>query len=383
MAKDYYTVLGIPKNASQEEIKKAYRELAMKFHPDRNKDKGAEEKFKEINEAYAVLSNDEKRKQYDTYGPDQFNQRYTEQDIFKDFNFKDIFRSMGFDFNMDFNENPDDIFDTLFGFSNQTKRHGAGSDKLISITIDLRQATQTITQKINITHNVKCDACKGNGIEPGSRVITCNVCKGRGQVNNVQRTPFGIIQTITTCPNCRGAGKIYESLCKKCKGTGKIKKSDIIDVKIPKGVEDGMRLRLKGEGEYGNRSTGDLYLDIHVQKDREFIRNGDDILYNLKIPFYIAILGGVVNAKTLYGAEQINIHPGMQDNEKIILKNRGMPHFNTNNYGNEIVNISIDIPKQINEEERNLIEKFQNMNKNNNDSDYKDSDQKKKKFGIF
>jgi len=375
MPNDYYTILGVPKDASADQIKKAYRELAMKYHPDRNKDKNAEEKFKEINEAYAVLSNDQKREQYNAYGPEEFNQKYDEQEIFRNFDFKDIFKSMGFDFNISDNEQPDDIFDTLFGFSNNNQKHNI--NKQVSITISLKQATQTINQKINIMHTVKCNACNGNGIEPGSKVINCNLCKGKGQVNNVQRTPFGIIQAITTCPNCRGAGKTYESICKICKGSGKTRKADTIEIQIPKGVEDEMKLRLKNEGDYENHSAGDLYLEIHIQKDKEFIRKNNDILYNLKIPFYTAILGGKINVKTLYGIEEMNISQGLQDNAKLILKNKGMPYFNTNSYGNEIVNINIDIPKHINEEEKELISKFRELHNKT------DSDQKKKKYGFF
>ncbi len=375
MSNDYYTILGIPKDASADQIKKAYRELAMKYHPDRNKDKNAEEKFKEINEAYAVLSDNQKREQYNAYGPEEFNQKYNEQDIFRNFDFKDIFKSMGFDFNISDNEQPDDIFDTLFGFSNNNQTHN--NNKQISITISLKQATQTINQKINIMHAVKCSACNGKGIEPGSKIITCNVCKGRGQVNTVQRTPFGIIQAITTCPTCRGAGKTYESICKICKGAGKNRKADTIEIQIPKGVEDEMKLRIKNEGDYENQNAGDLYLEIHIQKDKEFIRKNNDILYNIKIPFYTSILGGKVNVKTLYGIEQMNISPGTQDNAKLILKNKGMPHFNSNTYGNEIVHINIDIPKHINEEEKELISKFRDLN------DKTDSDQKKKKYGFF
>lgn len=377
MPNDYYSILGVPKDASADQIKKAYRELAMKYHPDRNKDKNAEEKFKEINEAYAVLSNDQKREQYNAYGPEEFNQKYNEQEIFRNFDFKDIFKSMGFDFNISENEQPDDIFDTLFGFSNNNQRRSRNSNKQVSVTISLKQATQTINQKINVMHTVKCNSCNGKGIEPGSKVITCNLCKGKGQVNNVQRTPFGIIQAITTCPSCRGAGKKYESICKICKGSGKNRKADTIEIQIPKGVEDEMKLRVKNEGDYENQSAGDLYLEIHIQKDKEFIRKDNDVLYNLKIPFYTAILGGKVNVKTLYGIEQMTIAPGTQDNAKITLKNKGMPQFNSNNYGNEIISISIDIPKHINEEEKELISKFSDLNSKT------DSDQKKKKYGFF
>ncbi len=373
MAKDYYEILGIPKNASFDEIKKAYRQLAMKYHPDKNKDKDAEEKFKEINAAYAVLGNEQKRKQYDTFGPDQFSQKYTEQDIFKGFDFGDIFRSMGFDINIDFNESPNNIFDDLFGFSNQQQRRVV-SDKLIGVTIDLKDAIQTTNKKIEVTHLVKCDACNGNGIEKGSKVITCDVCKGRGQVKNVQRTPFGIMQTITTCQKCRGNGRIYEQLCKKCNGGGRIKKQETIDVKIPKGVEDGMRLRLVGEGDYAQHNAGDLYIDIHIPKDKEFERNNSNIYFNLKVPFYIAILGGKINVKTLYGNEETIIKKGMQNNEKIILKNKGMPKFNSNSYGDQIINIDIDIPKNLSSEEIALIEKFQDIYDNGN---------KKFKFKIF
>ena len=389
MPKDYYDVLGVPKNASGEDIKKAYRQLAMKYHPDKNKDKDAEEKFKEINEAYAVLSDEQKRKQYDMFGPEQFSQKYNEQDIFRGFDFKDIFRSMGFDFDVDFNESPNDLFDDLFGFSGgqrgRQSSNSGGSDKLIQVTIDLKQATKDTIQKISITHFVKCDACKGSGVEPGSKVITCDVCKGYGQIKNVQRTPFGIMQTITSCPKCRGSGKIYEQLCRKCSGSGRNKKQDTIDVKIPKGVEDGMRLRLAGEGDYSQHRSGDLYIDVHIPKDKEFIRKGEDIYYDLEVPFYIAILGGKVTARTLYGEEEVLIKKGIQDNEKIILRGKGMPKFNSNSYGDQIMHIKIKIPKTLVGEELKLIERFQQIQEtaHSHDKDDMDKEDKRKRFGIF
>ncbi|MCL4381050.1 MAG: molecular chaperone DnaJ [Candidatus Marsarchaeota archaeon] len=385
MPKDYYDVLGVPKGASGDDIKKAYRQLAMKYHPDKNKDKDAEEKFKEINAAYAVLSDEQKRKQYDMFGPEQFNQKYSEQDIFRGFDFKDIFRSMGFDFDIDFNETPNDIFDDLFGFSSgHSRRQAEGADKLLQITIDLKQATQDTTKKISVTHFAKCDACRGSGVEPGSKVITCDVCKGHGQIKNVQRTPFGIMQTITSCPKCRGGGKIYEQLCRKCSGSGRIKKQDTIDVKIPKGVEDGMRLRLAGEGDYSQHRVGDIYIDVHIPKDREFSRKGSDIYYNLDIPFYIAILGGRMTAKTLYGDEEVIIKKGTQDNERIVLKGKGMPKFGSGSYGDQIISIGIKIPRALTGEESALIERFQQIHgtaRGNENGD--DKEDKKRRFGIF
>ncbi|MEM3227512.1 MAG: molecular chaperone DnaJ [Candidatus Micrarchaeaceae archaeon] len=369
MAKDYYEILHVRKDASPEEIKAAYRELALKYHPDRNKSPNAEETFKEINEAYAVLSDPEKRRQYDAYGPEGFNQRFSEQDIFRGFDIEEVFKNFGFDFG-----DTDEIFSSFFGFpqQNRRRRQQRGSDILAKMSISLEEAAKGAEKEVSIRHIVACEKCGGTGMEPGSKLLRCDRCNGTGQIRTTRRTPFGVMQTITTCDKCGGSGKIIEVPCKECRGRGYVQKESKISVKIPKGVENGTRLRLEGMGDFGRDGAGDLYIDISIQEDNRFRREGDNIRYSLQLPFYTAMLGGTVEVPTLYGMEEINIESGTQNGDKIILKGKGMPHFKGQGYGNEIVDITITVPRHITKEQREALEKFRS------------EDQSRKKFfGVF
>ncbi|MCL5404442.1 MAG: molecular chaperone DnaJ [Candidatus Marsarchaeota archaeon] len=375
MAKDYYDILGVKKNASGDEIKQAYRKLAMQYHPDRNKSPDAEEKFKEINEAYAVLSDPEKRKQYDTFGPEQFNRRYTEEDIFRGFDFQDIFRNMGFDVGgaggFSGFGNIDDIFDSLF---NTGSRGGSrGNDILAKVSISLEDAVRGATKQILVRHITACDRCNGTGAEPGSSMVQCPTCRGHGQVTATRRTPFGVMQTITTCPTCNGTGKIPEKKCKKCSGTGRIQKEEHIDVSIPRGVDSGTRLRLKGMGDYGDSHRGDLYIDIEVKSDPRFKREGDNLATAVRIPFYTAILGGKVEVPTLSGSKEITVSPGTQNGDTIILKGEGVPRFNRSGSGDEIIRIAIDMPKRLTQEQEEILRRYM-------ETEGKDSQDKRKRF---
>lgn len=368
MAKDYYEVLGISKSASADQIKSAYRELALKFHPDKNKDKGAEEKFKEINEAYAVLSDAEKRKQYDAYGPEQFNQQYSQEDIFRNFDFESVFKNMGFDTG---SFGGDDFFESMFGFN--PNRGAVGNDILARMQISLKEAAHGTKESLSVRHIKLCDRCKGNGAEPSTRIIKCPTCNGTGQARTTTRTPFGVIQTIGVCPTCRGRGKTYEKACKKCNGSGVVHADDKVEVVIPKGVSTGTRLRLAGMGDYGNGEPGDLYIDIQVKDDRTFKRIGDDLHTEISIPLHVALLGGEVSAPTIEGERKIKIEEGTQNNSKLTLKNEGMPHFRGSGKGDEIVNITVDIPKKLTNEQKEIVKKLANL----------DDDSKKRKFGLF
>ncbi len=376
MAKDFYDILGLKKGASADEIKQAYRKLALQYHPDRNKTKEAEEKFKEINEAYAVLSDPEKRKQYDAYGPEQFNQRYSEEDIFRGFDFQNIFRNMGFDVGQQgFSGfgSIDDIFDNLFNNRDSQYDQGTrGSDILAKVSVSLSEAVNGASKTINVRHIAQCDRCNGTGAEPDSKVVTCQKCNGRGQVVATRRTPFGVMQTITTCPNCGGAGKIPEKKCRKCGGTGRIQKDERVEIEIPKGVDTGTRLRLRGLGDYGSSRRGDLYVDIEVEPDPRFKRNGDNLVTNLHIPFYVAILGGNAVVPTIDGEETIRINPGTQSGDTVVIKGRGIPRFNRSGIGDEIIRINVDIPKKLTKEQEELISSFAEL-------DGSDAKQDKKK----
>ncbi len=376
MARDYYDVLGVKKDASAEEIKAAYRKLAMQFHPDRNKSPDAEEKFKEINEAYAVLSDQEKRGQYDAYGPDQFNRKYTEEDIFKGFDFQDIFRNMGFDVGNTGFGSVDDLFDNLFNQGQRQSQGTRGNDILAKLRISLIDAHEGVTRQVLVRHIAVCDRCNGTGAEPGSKVIACPTCKGRGQVAITRRTPFGVMQTITICPACGGSGRIPEKKCRKCNGTGSIQKEDKIDISIPKGVDTGTRLRLKGMGDYGSSRPGDLYVDVEVEQDPRFKRKGDDIAASIHVPFYVAILGGTAEAPTLKGTETVSVGPGTQSGDFITIRGGGMPRFNRSGIGDEIIKVYVDIPKKLNAEQSDLIKRFMETDGANPDAD----SAKKKRF---
>ncbi len=367
---DFYKILGLEKGASADDVKKAYRKLALKYHPDVNKTKEAEEKFKEINEAYAVLSDEKKRQQYDTYGHENFNQRYTQDDIFRDFDFEQVFRDFGINFGG--GGFGGSVFDDIFGTQNQSSRGDVGSDILTHASITLEEAYMGIDKKVRLKHVIACSICKGSGAEPGSNIVTCKTCNGNGQVRATQRTIFGIMQTVTVCPRCNGSGKSVEKPCSNCRGNGKVVTENTIDISIPKGIENGTQLRVKGMGDYGRNRIGDLYVEVSIQKNKQFQRDGDDLMCDTNIPFYTAIIGGRISIDTLNGKKEVNIRAGTQNGDTLVLDGQGMPHFKSNNhYGDLIVNIKIDIPTSITKEQHEIISKFEEL------------DKKKKKFGIF
>ena len=272
--RDYYEILGIKKNSSKSEIKKAYRKLALKYHPDKNPSKEAEEKFKEISEAYAVLYDDEKRQLYDQYGHAGIDQRYSSDDIFRGADFSDIFRSMGIDFDFGFGVN--DIFERFFGqrtgYKSRSSQRIRGADLRYDIEISLEDAYRGFETTIRIPRNETCVDCKGTGAKNGTSIKKCTNCNGSGQIQSSRRTNFGIFTQVTACNKCNGQGTIIEKTCPECKGRGIIQNTRDIELKIPKGVDDGSQLRLPGEGEAGNAGNGDLYIVIHVKKHIKFKR---------------------------------------------------------------------------------------------------------------
>ncbi len=369
MADDYYEILGVPKDAPTDRIKEAYRNLALKYHPDRNKDKNAEETFKKINAAYAVLGDVEKRRQYDMFGAEQFGQRYSQEDIFRNFDFDRVFKDLGFNFGFD----EQDIA-SMFGFNQGTGRGGEyGNDILARVSVTLLEAAHSTKKTLRVRHVKPCDRCKGQGNEPGTGAHKCDRCNGAGQVRETQRTPFGMIQTIGVCPKCRGTGKMFESICKKCNGRAYIQVEDDVEVTIPKGVETGARLRLKNMGDYGRDGAGDLYIDIEVQRDRTFRRDGENIAVDVKIPLAVALLGGTIQVPTLNGKKSMDIEEGTQNNAKVVIKGEGMPRFQGSGTGDEVANIIVDIPKHLTKEQKELVRKFAGH----------DDDSKGKFGGIF
>ncbi len=358
MGKDYYEILGVEKTATKEEIKKAYKKLAKKYHPDINKEKGAADKFKEINEAAAVLGDDQKREQYDRYGKtaDQF------QGGFQGFDFSDIFSGMGgggssFDF--------DSIFDSFFGggFSGRKRRRGPrrGADLRYDIEITLEEAAEGTNKDIVIPRLERCDKCDGSGAENPSDIETCPDCNGRGVVQRTQRTPFGLFSTTTSCQKCRGQGKYIKNECKVCDGTGVVRKTRKIKVKIPAGSETGTNLRVTGEGEAGEKGapTGDLYVIIHVKEDDKFERHGDDIYTKVELPFTIAALGGEIEVPTLKGKAKLKIPPGTQSNTVFRMRGKGIPHLHGSGIGDEHVEVIISVPKRLTKKQKDLLVEFE------------------------
>ncbi len=374
MTDDYYKALGVERSASQDEIKRAYRNLAMRLHPDKNKEHGAEEKFKHINEAYAVLSDPEKRRQYDTYGPEGFSQRYSQEDIFRNFNIDEILRNMGFSFG-GLGGDEDDLFSSMFNVSGMRAGRAVGSDRLEQVRVTLKEAATGVDRNLRVRHIKPCSRCNGSGAEKGGKLTKCQKCEGSGQLRVTRRTPFGVMQTVTVCSQCGGRGRLYDKPCKACGGTARENADERVSLSIPKGASTGTRLRLRGMGDYGQEGTGDLYIDVIVEDDPEFIRDGSSIHAQLHIPFYTAILGGEVQAPTLYGPESVAIEKGTQNLSRLVLRGKGMPHFNSSGYGDQIMTVIVDVPKRISAEQEELIKKF---------GEGEGGDQhRKRKFGVF
>ncbi|KAA0259056.1 molecular chaperone DnaJ [Deferribacter autotrophicus] len=348
MAKDYYEILGVHRNATEIEIKKAYRKLALKYHPDRNPgDKEAEEKFREITEAYQVLIDPQKRAQYDQFGR-----------VFDDVGGAQDFSSTIFD---DFF---DDIFEGFFGFSRggrRRERPTRGSDIETDIEIEFEEAVFGVSKKITIEKEDLCPRCDGSGAEPGGKQ-TCPTCHGKGQF--VQRQGFFTVST--TCPTCHGSGQIIRETCKECRGRGFKYSKKTIEVKIPPGIDAGMTLRVSGEGNSGRYGgpSGDLFVNIRVRPHKYFKRKGNDIYLELPIPFTDAILGTTVSIPTLKGEKTLEIKPGTQPGDRIVLKGYGVPEVKGYGIGNMYVNIRVVLPKKLSKEERKLINEFKKVSGN-------------------
>lgn len=358
--KDYYEVLGVSRDAPKGTIKKAYRKLAMKHHPDRNKEPGAEEKFKEISEAYGVLSDDEKRRQYDTFGHAGIDGRYTQEDIFRNINFDDIFGDLGFG---GFNS----IFNMFFGGMRTTRRAGPrrGADLRTDIEITLEEAHKGIKTNVSFPRLERCEACQGSGAKPGTSPRTCPTCNGSGQMSYSKRTPFGQFTSVTTCKDCRGEGTVIETPCSDCRGRGLAQKAKKIAVKIPPGVDTGSRLRVAGEGEAGEKGgpPGDLYVVIHVKPHDMFLRDGKDILCEIPITFGQAALGVKIPVPTLNGRVKMDIPSGTQSGTVFRLKGKGMPDLRGFGKGDEHVKVIVETPRHLTKRQKELLEEFEKLNK--------------------
>tara|TARA_Y100000310_G_scaffold341089_1_gene439091 strand:- start:25712 stop:26821 length:1110 start_codon:yes stop_codon:yes gene_type:complete len=359
MAKDYYKTLGVEKNATKEEIKKAYKKMAKEYHPDLNKDKGSAEKFKEINEAAAVLADDEKRTKYDQFGTtaDQFGNG------FQGFDFSDFMSGTGggFDF--------DSIFEGFFGGRNPfgSRKHGPrrGSDLRYDLEITLNEAATGITKQIVVPRLEQCTKCHGSGAESESDIVSCPDCNGSGMQRRTQRTPFGIFATTATCGKCRGQGKYIKKECQICDGTGVVKKTRKLEIKVPAGAEEGTNLRVTGEGEAGEKGapTGDLYVVIYVKEHEVFERQGDDIYIKIPIPFTIASLGGEIEVPTLNEKAKLKIPAGTQNNTIFRMKGKGIPYLHGSGQGNENVEVVIEVLGKLSKKQKEILKEFDKESK--------------------
>lgn len=351
--KEYYSTLGVDKNASKEEIKKAYKKLAKQYHPDLNKSPGAEQKFKEINEAAAVLGDDEKRRQYDQFGTADFSNMGGQGG----FDYSEFMR--GADFTFDFG----DIFDQVFGGGagrrSGRRRAARGSDLLYNLEITLEEAVFGVEKTLSIPRMEHCSTCKGSGAKDSSAVTTCQTCHGRGMVQQAQRTPFGIFATTSTCRHCGGEGSVVKDACPDCDGTGLVKQARKITINIPSGIETGMRLRSQGQGEAGEKGgpSGDLYVQLHVLEHDTFERHGHDLYTEVAISFVQAALGGEIDVPLLDGKNaRLEIPAGTQTNTIFRLKGKGVD--TAHRTGDLQARAVIQTPARLSKKQKELLVQF-------------------------
>ena len=364
-SKDYYSILGVSKDATADDLKKAYRRLAKKYHPDaqhtEEDKKNAEAKFKEINEAYSVLSDENKRAQYDRFGSNfeqagGFGGGYG--------NYGGAYGFGGFDGFGGIDIDLEDILGSVFGggFSSSKKSQGPtrGADIKTTMSIKFEEAAFGVKKEINITRNEKCDSCNGSGAKPGSKIITCDKCGGRGKIQVTQNTIMGAFSTVKTCDKCSGSGKVIETPCEKCSGKGIVRKSRKIEINVLAGIDDGQAISLRGEGDAGKKGgpNGDLYVVIKVTPHKYFKRNGFDISANVRVPFAKMALGGDIKIPTLEGEMEFNIPEGTTSGTKFRVKDQGIPVLNGRGRGVLEFTVDVDVPKKLNDEQRELLTKF-------------------------
>ena len=349
--KDYYEILGVPKDADDAAIKKAYRELAKKYHPDMNPgDKTAEEKFKDVNSAYAVLSDPEKRSRYDKFGPEGVEGN-----------------GMGGGFSgfsgMDFDLS--DLFGDFFGGGSSRRRNGPvrGDDLLARVTISFEEAAFGCKKDIRYTRVDRCSECGGTGAAKGTSAKVCTRCGGTGQVRAAQRTPLGMFQTTSTCPECNGKGKIITDPCKHCRGTGTVSASKTIEVSIPAGIDDGNRISLRGKGNAGKNGggDGDLYISVTVRPHPIFVRDGYNIKCDVPVTFAEAALGAKITVPTLEGELTQELPSGTQTGETFTVKGKGIPNINGRGRGDLIYRVVVEVPRNLSAEQKDALMKFSDL----------------------
>lgn len=358
-ARDYYEILGVGRTATVDEIKKAYRALAMKHHPDRvphEKKKEAEERFKEISEAYAVLSDEKKRGLYDQYGHAGIDQRYSTEDIFRGADFSSVFESIFGGASGGGGSIFEEIFGgaDVFGGSSRGRRQRRGRDLQYEVEISLEDAVSGTEKTFPITRYELCDTCGGTGAKPGSKKSVCPDCRGAGQVTMAH----GFFHLTQTCSRCGGEGKIVSSPCTKCNGEATVRMSRKISVKIPAGVDNGSHLRVRGEGEEGAGGRGDLYVLIRVRPHHMFERQHNDLLCDVHTDISQAVLGAEIEVPTLSGSVKMKIPAGTQSGKVFRLKDKGVPDVRSRARGDELVRVLVDIPESLSAQEKKLMQEF-------------------------
>ena len=345
MKKDYYEVLGVSKTATQDEIKSAFRKLAKKYHPDVSKEENAAEKFKECQEAYAVLSDENKRKQYDQYGHAAFENNGSGGYDFSGFDFSDIFGDL---FGQGFSN---------FGFGGRGSSKARGRDTIMRVDLTFEEAVFGCNKSISLNAYDKCSECDGKG---GFDETTCPDCHGSGVIASEQHTLFGTFMTKTTCPRCNGKGVIYSRVCSKCSGKGKVKVNKTIEVKVPAGVDTGNQQRVSGYGEFGEAGNGDLYLEYYVAKHEIFERDGNDIYLELPITITEAVLGCKKDVPTITGTVKLTIEAGSNTGDKLRLKGKGVEDVHSYHKGDMYVILKVVIPDKLSKEQKKLFEELDN-----------------------
>ncbi len=362
MAKrDYYDILGVQRSASPEEIKKAYRKMALQYHPDKNPgNKEAEEKFKEAAEAYEVLSDADKKARYDRYGHAAVDQSHGGGGFSGGMTMDDIFQQFGDIFG---NDSP---FGDFFGGGRaRTSRPTGerGSNLRVKVNLTLEEIAGGVSKKIKVKKQVVCDACGGSGAKDSSSVQTCATCRGAGQVRQVRSTFMGQMQTITTCPSCGGTGQTITSACAKCHGHGRVQGEETIEIDIPAGMEEGMQLSMRGRGHAGAKGgpAGDLFVTIEEIPHETLQRDGMNLVFELFVNFADASLGATIDVPTLDGKVKIKIPPGTQSGKIFRLKDKGLPVVQSHERGDQLIHVSVWTPKKLNDDERELLEKMRTM----------------------
>ena len=369
MARDYYEILGVKKGATDDDIKKAYRKLAHEYHPD--KKTGNEAKFKEVNEAYQVLSDKAKRAQYDQFGQTFGGSSYggsqaggSQSNPFSGFSGFQGFGGDGFSFDFG-GEGFEDIFSSVFGGQTSGRRKAKGRDIQADVEITFQEMVKGTERQFNFYRQAECSECHGTGAEEGTKLKTCPTCGGAGQVRKNVRSFFGNFSQVTECPDCRGEGKIIDKKCKVCGGDGRVKKEEKVNIQIPAGIQDGQTLSMEGQGEMGARGSkpGNLYVNIHILPHPKFVRRGQNIESVEYISFATAVLGGKIEVETIDGPLILKIPAGTQSGETFRLKDLGVPELRGGKRGHQMVKVMIVVPKKVTGRAKALIEELNNLEK--------------------